>query len=85
MANTSQPSTTQGGLPEQSNGGSTSLRRDGPTCATATESRPAPKLIAVFGRTGTGKTSFIEDVSGQKQGVGHNLTSCKLQSQEDFN
>jgi len=33
-------------------------------------------LIAVFGMTGTGKTTFIERVSGQKLNVGHNLRSC---------
>jgi hypothetical protein len=33
-------------------------------------------LIAVFGMTGTGKTTFIEKVSGQKLQVGHNLHSC---------
>ena len=33
-------------------------------------------LIAVFGMTGTGKTTFIEKVSGQKLQVGHNLRSC---------
>ena len=33
-------------------------------------------LIAVFGMTGTGKTTFIEKVSGQKLNVGHNLRSC---------
>ena len=33
-------------------------------------------LIAVFGMTGTGKTTFIEKASGQKLQVGHNLHSC---------
>jgi len=33
-------------------------------------------LIAVFGMTGTGKTTFIEKVSGQKLKIGHNLHSC---------
>lgn len=33
-------------------------------------------LIAVFGMTGTGKTTFIEKVSGQRLNVGHNLRSC---------
>jgi hypothetical protein len=33
-------------------------------------------LIAVFGMTGTGKTTFIEKVSGQKLKIGHNLRSC---------
>jgi signal recognition particle receptor subunit beta len=33
-------------------------------------------LIAIFGMTGTGKTTFIEKVSGQKLKIGHNLRSC---------
>ena len=33
-------------------------------------------LIAVFGMTGTGKTTFIEKASGQKLNIGHNLHSC---------
>jgi hypothetical protein len=37
-------------------------------------------LIAVFGMTGTGKTTFIEKVSGQKLQVGHNLRSCSSPS-----
>ncbi|KAH8767855.1 hypothetical protein BGZ57DRAFT_899450 [Hyaloscypha finlandica] len=35
-------------------------------------------LIAVFGMTGTGKTTFIEKVSGQKLNIGHNLHSCTM-------
>ncbi|KAH6674426.1 P-loop containing nucleoside triphosphate hydrolase protein [Halenospora varia] len=35
-----------------------------------------PIVIAVFGQTGTGKTSFIKTVTGQDLEVGHNLTSC---------
>lgn len=38
-------------------------------------------LIAVFGMTGTGKTTFIEKVSGQKLNVGHNLHSCSFPHQ----
>jgi ATPase subunit of ABC transporter with duplicated ATPase domains len=34
-------------------------------------------LIAVFGMTGTGKTTLIEKISGQSLAVGHNLRSCK--------
>jgi flagellar biosynthesis GTPase FlhF len=34
-------------------------------------------LIAVFGMTGTGKTTLIEKISGQNLAVGHNLRSCK--------
>jgi hypothetical protein len=37
-------------------------------------------LIAVFGMTGTGKTTFIEKVSGQKLHVGHSLRSCSCSS-----
>ncbi|KAE9365819.1 P-loop containing nucleoside triphosphate hydrolase protein [Stipitochalara longipes BDJ] len=35
-------------------------------------------LIAVFGMTGTGKTTFIEKVSGQRLNIGHNLHSCTM-------
>jgi ABC-type molybdate transport system ATPase subunit len=34
-------------------------------------------VIAVFGQTGTGKTSFIKAVTGMDLEVGHNLASCK--------
>jgi flagellar biosynthesis GTPase FlhF len=34
-------------------------------------------LIAVFGMTGTGKTTLIEKISGQNLAIGHNLRSCK--------
>lgn len=33
-------------------------------------------LIAVFGATGTGKSTFIKNVSGKDVLVGHNLKSC---------
>ena len=36
-----------------------------------------PIVIAVFGQTGTGKTSFIRAVTGANLQVGHGLTSCK--------
>lgn len=45
------------------------------------QQHPIPKLVAVFERTGTGKTSFIEDVAGQSQGLGHHLSPCKLHAQ----
>ncbi|KFY65804.1 hypothetical protein V496_02325 [Pseudogymnoascus sp. VKM F-4515 (FW-2607)] len=35
-----------------------------------------PIVIAVFGKTGTGKTSFINSVTGRDLKVGHGLTSC---------
>jgi hypothetical protein len=35
-----------------------------------------PIVIAVFGQTGTGKTTFIKAVTGKDLAVGHNLTSC---------
>ncbi|OBT73212.1 hypothetical protein VF21_08693 [Pseudogymnoascus sp. 05NY08] len=35
-----------------------------------------PIVIAVFGKTGTGKTSFINAVTGRDLKVGHGLTSC---------
>lgn len=36
-----------------------------------------PIVIAVFGKTGTGKTSFINAVTEEGLVVGHNLESCK--------
>jgi len=36
-----------------------------------------PIVIAVFGQTGTGKTSFIKAVTGRDLQVGHSLTSCE--------
>ncbi|CUA69843.1 hypothetical protein RSOLAG22IIIB_04098 [Rhizoctonia solani] len=36
----------------------------------------APKLIALFGATGTGKTTFINDASGANLEVGELLESC---------
>ncbi|KAF8754492.1 50S ribosome-binding GTPase [Rhizoctonia solani] len=36
----------------------------------------APKLIALFGATGTGKTTFINDASGENLEVGDDLESC---------
>ncbi|KAG0649196.1 GTP-binding A [Hyphodiscus hymeniophilus] len=35
-----------------------------------------PIVIAVFGQTGTGKTSFIKAVTGKDLQIGHSLTSC---------
>ncbi|KFZ02161.1 hypothetical protein V500_00399 [Pseudogymnoascus sp. VKM F-4518 (FW-2643)] len=35
-----------------------------------------PIVVAVFGKTGTGKTSFINSVTGRDLKVGHGLTSC---------
>ena len=47
----------------------------------STEASPSPDppqdiYIAIMGRTGTGKTSFIQDATGKKLKVGHNLRSC---------
>lgn len=36
-----------------------------------------PLVIAVFGQTGTGKTSLIKAVTGKDLQIGHDLTSCK--------
>lgn len=41
------------------------------------EDKKKPIVIAVFGKTGTGKTSFIKAVTGKDLKVGHGLTSCK--------
>ncbi|KFZ01994.1 hypothetical protein V501_09696 [Pseudogymnoascus sp. VKM F-4519 (FW-2642)] len=43
---------------------------------TAIEDQRKPIVIAVFGKTGTGKTSFINAVTGRSLKVGHGLTSC---------
>ncbi|KFX88791.1 hypothetical protein V490_07401 [Pseudogymnoascus sp. VKM F-3557] len=40
------------------------------------EDKKKPIVIAVFGKTGTGKTSFIKAVTGKDLKVGHGLTSC---------
>jgi hypothetical protein len=40
------------------------------------EKKP-PIVIAVFGQTGTGKTSFIKAVTGKDLQIGHSLTSCE--------
>lgn len=41
------------------------------------EDNSPPIVIAVFGQTGTGKTSLIKAVTGNDLQVGHDLTSCK--------
>lgn len=41
------------------------------------EDNSPPIVIAVFGQTGTGKTSLIKAVTGKDLQVGHDLTSCK--------
>jgi len=52
--------------------------REDPTPKPPTrESVKRPIVIAVFGQTGTGKTSFIKAVTGQDLKVGHSLTSCQ--------
>jgi hypothetical protein len=38
--------------------------------------RPRPIIIALFGKTGTGKSSFIKGVTGQDLEIGHDLKSC---------
>jgi flagellar biosynthesis GTPase FlhF len=45
--------------------------------------RPPPRstdraMIAVFGMTGTGKTTLIQTLSGKRLKVGHGLQSCKI-------
>jgi len=49
----------------------------GPVPGTSTAIAP-PILVAVFGKTGTGKTSFIKSVTGWDLKIGHGLESCKL-------
>ena len=41
-----------------------------------TEVQKKPIVIAVLGKTGSGKTSFIKAVTGKDLKVGHGLTSC---------
>lgn len=46
----------------------------------AKPSRPPPRrrvAILVMGGTGTGKSSFIAEVTGQRVQIGHDLHSCK--------
>jgi len=38
---------------------------------------PPPVLIAVMGKTGTGKTSFVNAVTGRGLTVGHGLKACE--------
>jgi hypothetical protein len=42
----------------------------------AEEDKP-PIVIAVFGQTGTRKTSFVQSVTGNDLQIGHSLTSCE--------
>ncbi len=44
---------------------------------TSGEDFKRPIVIAVFGKTGAGKTSFIKSVTGMDLEVGHDLESCK--------
>jgi len=38
---------------------------------------PPPVLIAVMGKTGTGKTSFVNAITGKGLTVGHSLEACE--------
>ena len=38
---------------------------------------PPPVLIAVMGKTGTGKTSFVNAITGGGLTIGHGLVSCE--------
>lgn len=38
--------------------------------------QPPPIIVAVFGKTGTSKTSFIEAVTGEDLKIRHGLESC---------
>jgi flagellar biosynthesis GTPase FlhF len=52
------------------------------TASTSNQSGQRPRkeakrvLIAVFGTTGTGKSTLIQKLSGKKLNIGHNLKSC---------
>ena len=50
--------------------------------ANGVNSGKQPIVIAVFGMTGTGKTSFIKAITGEDLVVGHSLTSCKNTSSD---
>ena len=39
-----------------------------------------PKLIAIMGPTGVGKSTFISKLAAKEMKIGHNLSSCKLNS-----
>lgn len=39
-----------------------------------------PKLIAIMGPTGVGKSTFISKLAAREMKIGHNLSSCKLHS-----
>lgn len=41
------------------------------------DAQPQPIIVAVFGKTGTGKSSFIKAVTGKALEIGHGLESCK--------
>jgi len=45
---------------------------------------PPPVLIAVMGRTGTGKTSFVNAVTGRGLTVGHGLEACEYSLSTNF-
>jgi hypothetical protein len=60
----SNPSTRSGAI--ASNDAASTTMRKGP-----------PTIVAVFGKTGVGKTAFISSVTGLDLKVGHTLESCK--------
>lgn len=41
------------------------------------DAQPQPIIVATFGKTGTGKSSFIKAVTGKALEIGHSLESCK--------
>ena len=43
-----------------------------------------PVLIAVMGKTGTGKTSFVNDVTGGELTVGDDLKACEYSLSTNF-
>ncbi|KAL8906020.1 MAG: hypothetical protein Q9171_006447 [Xanthocarpia ochracea] len=42
----------------------------------------APKLIAIMGPTGTGKSTFISKLAAREMKIGHNLSSCTEEVEE---
>ena len=88
-----------GNEPTKATPGEASARGNEPTKATTDKASTAPRsrsksitaktknsppIIAIFGLTGAGKSSFINTLSGQDVAVGHNLQSCTTQIQEVY-
>ena len=60
--------------------GSSTLRV--PPKSAASKDGPAPVIVAVFGMTGAGKSTFVGKVSGRAVTVGHSQHSCTSEVEE---